>query len=59
MIAGSYRSDFEVVRAFLVEIPLYSFHLSFPRLTMRTPLGLSRPPVLRIWSSLAEEPDLG
>ena len=55
----SYCSDFGVVRAYLTEIPLYSFDLPFPRLTMRTPLGLKRPPVLRIGGSSAEEPDLG
>ena len=59
MTAGSYCLDFGVVRACLVEIPLYSFDLPFPRLTMRTPLGLSRPLVLRIGDSSAEEPDLG
>ena len=55
---GSYCSNFGVVRACLAEIPLYSFDLPFPRLTMRTPLGLSRPPVLRIGGSSAEESDL-
>ena len=57
--AGSYCSDFRVVRACLVEIPFYSFDLPFPRLTMRTPLGLSRSSVLRIGGSSVEEPDLG
>ena len=59
MTAGSYYLDFGVVRACLVEIPLYSFDLPFPRLTTRTPLGLNRPPVLRIGGSSAEEPNLG
>ena len=59
MTTGSYCSDFGVVRAYLAEIPLYSFNLPFPRLTMHTPLGLSRPHVLRIWGSSVEEPDLG
>ena len=59
MTLGSYCSDFGVVRACMGKIPLYSFDLPFPRLTMRTPLGLSRPPVLRIRGSFAEEPDLG
>ena len=59
MTAGSYCLDFGVVRACLAEIPLYSFDLPFPRLTMRNPLGLNRPPVLRIEGSSAEEPDLG
>ena len=59
MTAGSHCSDFGVVRACLVEIPLYSFDLPFPLLTMRTPLGLNRPLVLRIGGSSAEEPDLG
>ena len=59
MTAGSYCSDFGVVRACLAEIPLYSFDFPFPRLTMRTSLGLSRPPVLRIRGSSTEEPDLG
>ena len=57
--ARSYCSDFGVVTACLAEILLYSFDLPFPRLTMRTPLGLSRPPVLRIRGSSFEEPDLG
>ena len=51
MTEGSYCSDFGIVRACLAEIPIYSFDLPFPRLTMRTPLGLSRPPVLRIGGS--------
>ena len=59
MIVGSYFSDFGVVRACLAKIPLYSFDLPFLRLTMRTPLGLSRTPVLRIGGSFIEEPDLG
>ena len=59
MTGGSYCSDFGVVRVCLAEIPLYSFDLPFPRPTMRTPLGLSRPPVLRIGGSSAEELDLG
>ena len=59
MTVGSYCLDFGVVRACLAEIPLYSFDLPFPRLTMRNPLGLNRPPVLRIEGSFAEEPDLG
>ena len=59
MTTGSYYSDFGVVRAYLAEIPLYYFNLPFPRLTMHTPLGLSRPHVLRIGGSSAEEPDLG
>ena len=59
MTAVSYYSDFEVVRACLAEILFYSFDLPFPRLTMRTPLGLSRPPVLCIGGSSAEEPYLG
>ena len=59
MTAGSYCSDFGVVRACLAEIPLYSFDFPFPRLTMRISLGLSRPPVLRIGGSSTEEPDLG
>ena len=58
MTPRSYCSDFGVVRACLAEIPLYSFDLLFPRLTMRTPLGLSRPPVLCIRGSSAEEPNL-
>ena len=58
MNAGSYCSNFGVVRACLAEIPLYSFDLPFPRLTMRTPLGLSRPPVMHIRGSSAKEPDL-
>ena len=37
---GSYYSDYGVVSACLAEIPLYSFDVPFPRLTMRTPLGL-------------------
>ena len=53
MTLGSCCSDFGVVRACLAEIPLYSFNLPFPRLTMSTPLGLSRPPVLRIGGSSA------
>ena len=57
--ARIYCLDFGVVRACLAEIPLYSFDLPFPRLTMRTPLGLSCPPVLRIRGRSAEEPDLG
>ena len=59
MTAGSYYSDFEFVRACLAEIPLYSFDLPFPRLTMRTPLGLNHPPVLHIGGSSTEEIDLG
>ena len=59
MTTRSYCSDFGVVRACLAEIPLYSFDLPFPRLTMRTPLGLNHSPVLRIGGSSAEEPDLG
>ena len=59
MTARSYCSNFGVVRAFLAEIPLYYFGLPFPRLTMRTPLGLSHPLVLRIGGSSAKEPDLG
>ena len=59
MTAGSYCSNFGVVRAYLDEIPLYSFDLPFPRLTMRTPLGPSCPPILSIEGSSAEEPDLG
>ena len=59
MIVGSYCSDFGVVRACLAEILLYSFDLPFPRLTMRTPLGLSHPPVLCIGGSFTKEPDLG
>ena len=59
MTAGSYCSDFGVVRACLAKIPLYSFDLPFPRLTMRTPLGLSRPHVLHIGGSSVEELDLG
>ena len=59
MTAGSYCLNFGVVRACLAEIPLYSFDLPFPCLTMRTPLGLSRPPVMRVGGSFAEEPDLG
>ena len=43
----------------MAEIPVYSFDLPFPRLTMSTPLGLNRPPVLRKGGSSAEEPDLG
>ena len=56
---GSYYSDYGVVKAYLAEILLYSFDLPFPRLTMRTPLGLSRHPILHIGGSSAEEPDLG
>ena len=48
-----------VVRACMAEILVYSFDLPFPRLTMRTPLGLSRPPVQRKGGSSSEEPDLG
>ena len=59
MTTWSYCSDFGVVRDCLAEIPLYFFDLPFPRLTMRTPLGLSCPPVLHIRGSSAEEPDLG
>ena len=59
MTTGRYCSDFGVVRACLAEIPLYSFDLPFPHLTMRTPLGLIRPSILRIGGSSAEEPDLG
>ena len=59
MTTRSYYSNFEVVRACLAEIQLYSFNLPFPHLTMRTPLGLGRPPVLCIEGSSAEEPDLG
>ena len=59
MTAGSYCLDFRVVRAFLAKIPLYSFGLPFPRLTMRTPLGLNRPLVLCIGDNSAEELDLG
>ena len=59
MTARSYCSDFGVIRACLAEIPLYSFDLPFPHLTMRTPLGLSHPPVLLIGGSSAEDPDLG
>ena len=59
MTAGSYCSDFGVVRAYLAEIPLYSFDLPFPRLTMHTPSGLSCPPILRIGGSSVEEPNLG
>ena len=55
---GSYCLDLRVVRACLAEIPLYSFDLPFPRLTMRTPSGLNCPPVMRIGGSFAEEPDL-
>ena len=55
----SYYSDFGVVRACMAEILLCSFDLPFPRLTMRTPLGLNHPLVLRIEGSSAEEPDLG
>ena len=58
MTKGSYCSDSGVVRACLAEIPLYSFDLPFPRLTMSTPLGLSCPLVLRIRGSSVEEPDL-
>ena len=58
MTARSYCSDFGVVRVFLVQIPLYSFDFPFPCLTMRTPLGLIRPPILHIGGSSAEEPDL-
>ena len=59
MTEGSYCSDFGVIRACLAEIPLYYFYLPFLRLTMSTPLGLSRPPVLRIRGSSVEEPNLG
>ena len=58
MTTGSYCSNFGVVKACLVDILLYSFDLPFPRLTMHTPLDLSRPPVLRIGGSSVEEPDL-
>ena len=56
MTMGSYCSDFGVVRACLAKIPLYSFNLPFPRLTIRTPLGLNRPPILRIGGSSSLDP---
>ena len=59
MTTGSYYLDFRVVRACLAEIPLYSFDLPFPRLTMRTPLGLNCPLVLCIGGNSAKELDLG
>ena len=59
MIAGSYCSNFGVVKACLAKIPLHSFDLPFPRLTTRISLGLSSPHILCIGGSSAEELDLG